>query len=419
MLQLLVLADDFTGALDTGVQFSSQGIHTLVTTNQSVDYTSLEDDIEVLVINTESRYLPFEDAYQLVSKILSDAKNYGIPYFYKKVDSALRGNISSEIKALLDQFPEKKAAMVPAYPAIKRVVRGGKLYIDGVPVSDSVFAKDPYEPVTESDIAKRLNQEAGIETSLVSSQSFLKAKQQLLLFDSETESDIEEIAANLHQQDQLSVTIGCAGFAKYLVKQLFPKKEVLRPQLTKPLLVICGSVNPITRQQIEYAQEKQHLRISLNSQELLEEHYWQSDSGQDKLETYLEDISQSDLAIIETLDEKTSRDIVAYAQAQGLDKNAIRFKIGQSLGELTEQLLEKELVRTFLFTGGDTLYQSMQVLQIDQLKPLCELSAGVVLAELTWKDKVIQVITKSGGFGHRELFEDINKMVQKEENHVN
>ncbi len=28
MLKLLVIADDFTGALDTGVQFSKQGIQT-------------------------------------------------------------------------------------------------------------------------------------------------------------------------------------------------------------------------------------------------------------------------------------------------------------------------------------------------------------------------------------------------------
>ena len=36
MLKLLVIADDFTGALDTGVQFSKQGIQTLVSTETVV-----------------------------------------------------------------------------------------------------------------------------------------------------------------------------------------------------------------------------------------------------------------------------------------------------------------------------------------------------------------------------------------------
>ena len=39
MLKLLVIADDFTGALDTGVQFSRQGIQTLVSTETVVHIT--------------------------------------------------------------------------------------------------------------------------------------------------------------------------------------------------------------------------------------------------------------------------------------------------------------------------------------------------------------------------------------------
>ena len=41
MLKLLVIADDFTGALDTGVQFSRQGIQTLVSTETVVQYNTL------------------------------------------------------------------------------------------------------------------------------------------------------------------------------------------------------------------------------------------------------------------------------------------------------------------------------------------------------------------------------------------
>ena len=36
MTQLLILADDFTGALDTGVQFASTGAVTRVITGQDV-----------------------------------------------------------------------------------------------------------------------------------------------------------------------------------------------------------------------------------------------------------------------------------------------------------------------------------------------------------------------------------------------
>ncbi|WP_270218618.1 four-carbon acid sugar kinase family protein [Enterococcus lactis] len=62
MLKLLVIADDFTGALDTGVQFLKQGIQTLVSTETVVQYDALPQEIEVLVLNTESRHLTFEQA---------------------------------------------------------------------------------------------------------------------------------------------------------------------------------------------------------------------------------------------------------------------------------------------------------------------------------------------------------------------
>ena len=85
MPKLLVIADDFTGALDTGVQFSNYGINTLVTTNKSVDYKSLKEKIDVLVIDTESRYLSSKDSYQIVNDIALRASRYNISYIYKKL----------------------------------------------------------------------------------------------------------------------------------------------------------------------------------------------------------------------------------------------------------------------------------------------------------------------------------------------
>ena len=39
MFQLLVIADDFTGALDTGVQFAVNGIRTRVVVDPKTDLT--------------------------------------------------------------------------------------------------------------------------------------------------------------------------------------------------------------------------------------------------------------------------------------------------------------------------------------------------------------------------------------------
>ena len=55
------------------------------------------------------------------------------------MDSALRGNVSAELKAVSDHFGQESIGFVPAFPDYKRSVRQGKLYIEEVLVSQSVF----------------------------------------------------------------------------------------------------------------------------------------------------------------------------------------------------------------------------------------------------------------------------------------
>lgn len=49
---LLIIADDFTGALDTGVQFAAHGVSTRVIVDPEVDFSAYHDS--VLVIDTET-----------------------------------------------------------------------------------------------------------------------------------------------------------------------------------------------------------------------------------------------------------------------------------------------------------------------------------------------------------------------------
>lgn len=410
MLKLLVIADDFTGALDTGVQFSNRGIHTLVSTETDLSQIKLEEEISVLVVNTESRYLSFKEAYEQIAEIIVSAQRMGIPYTYKKVDSALRGNISAEVKAILDYSQAEGIPFLPAYPEMNRVLIDGSLYIDQVLVSQSVFAEDPYEPVTESNLISRLKQEADIEALLVKESELPQNKQGILVFDAQTDNDLIRQMKLLQEEKLLSVTIGCAGFAKVLAKQLFPKEAVNSYSLKKPLVVVCGSVNPITKKQIEHADKQAYPRISLTPHQLLEPDYWLKSEGRQEIQNYLTMMQKYPLLVFETLSDETSEGIKAYSQKKQLPASEYRFRIGKSLGELTQALWSNHTENTFLFTGGDTLFQSMKVLGVSTIRPLIELSTGTVLSTIEWNNKQRQVITKSGGFGNEELFEEISRL---------
>ncbi|MBO0457972.1 four-carbon acid sugar kinase family protein [Enterococcus hulanensis] len=411
MIKLLVIADDFTGALDTGVQFSKRGISTVVSTDTTINFSEVDEAINVLVIDTESRYLSSKEAYKLIHAIIVSAKKAEIPFIYKKVDSALRGNISAEIKAVLDASQEPAIPFLPAYPEMNRVLVNGDLYIDQVLVSQSIFAEDPYEPVIESNVLRRLKAEADIEGYLIE-ETLPEIRNGILVFDAKTNEDLEKQAEMLEQANLLAISIGCAGFAKVLAEKLFPKIEPDSFSLKGPLVVICGSVNPITRKQVDYVEQQNYPRISLKPHQLLRPNYWIGSEGKKEVENYLTLMAEQSLVIFETLSEETSLGIKQHVQERGAASSDFRFKIGRSLGELTQAIWSKNSENTFLFTGGDTLFQSMSVLGITQIKPIAEISAGVVLSSIEWQEQEIQVITKSGGFGNEQLFEEISFLTE-------
>lgn len=421
MLKLLVIADDFTGALDTGVQFSKQGPKTFVSTEIKVLDDIILEDVEVLVLNTESRHLSFEKAYEDTKKIIKEAKKRHIPYIYKKVDSALRGNVSAEMKAVLEASGEKVLPFLPAYPEMNRVLMEGVLYIDGLPVSESVFANDPYEPVVESNVLRRLAQEAQLSATLIKEKEDLKDASGVLVFDAKEDMVLKEQGKWLEEKNYLKISAGCAGFAKVLAQQLFPNPTPTFYDLKSPLVVICGSVNPITKKQVAYVEKKRYPRISLSAQQLLDLDYWESSTGKRQVKEYLSLMRNHDIVVFETWSDETTADILTYSQVHQLTTKEYRFRIGESLGKLTQALWQDNFPSTFLFTGGDTLFQSMKVLGIKGIKPLTEINPGVVLSGICWEKQERQVITKSGGFGSEKLFEEISQLTKnfKEEEHVN
>ena len=118
---LLIIADDFTGALDTGVQFAARGIKTRVVVGADAALT--HQNADVLVVDTETRHLPAAQAYAAVEGLVQRAKYAGFAYLYKKTDSALRGNVGAELTALLSASGSRQLAFLPAFPQMNRVTK--------------------------------------------------------------------------------------------------------------------------------------------------------------------------------------------------------------------------------------------------------------------------------------------------------
>ena len=407
MIKVFIMADDFTGALDTGVQFSNYGVNTVVTSDLEFEFNETTDQIEVLVFNTETRYLNKYEAYEVIKKIAIKAKEENIQYIFKKVDSALRGNVASELKALSDVFEDVLIPFIPAYPEQGRFCHEGILLIDSIPVSESVFGKDPYEPVTESHIPSLLLKEADLKTYITKKYEVPPKEERILLMESHSDEQMLSQGNELFVNDALNITVGCAGFAKALANIIYKNRNTTLNDIKLPLLIVSGSLNPTTKKQIVFAEVNGFERISLRIEQLWDKHYWDTAKGQENINQFLK-IEQP--LIFETFG-NVSTDKVNQLSNQ---RNEVRFRIGQSLGYLVKNLMSNGIKRTLLFTGGDTLYQSMRVLGITEIKPLKELFPGIVLGSIDFKDEEHYVITKSGGFGNEDLFIKLSELIINE-----
>ena len=140
MVKLLLIADDFTGALDTGIQFAKYGAATRMLTSSEIDEDLWQNKItEVLVVDTETRHLNAREAYEKIYRLVREAILAGVPHIYKKTDSGLRGNIGWELQAVIDASGEKFLPFIPALPAMNRVTIKGIHYMEGVPIQQREF----------------------------------------------------------------------------------------------------------------------------------------------------------------------------------------------------------------------------------------------------------------------------------------
>ena len=92
-----IVADDLTGACDSGVAFLSAGRSVRVVLDPArLDRIPREPET-VLAVTTETRAATSAEAAQQVARALELLQNKSTaPILFKKIDSAARGNVAAE-----------------------------------------------------------------------------------------------------------------------------------------------------------------------------------------------------------------------------------------------------------------------------------------------------------------------------------
>lgn len=397
-VRYLVLADDLTGALDTGLQLRRLGVPTKVLAEYTAQDPLQNEGAPALVINTSSRHSSPEAAYRTVREICRAAARYPIEVLYKKTDSALRGNIGAEIEAIADAGYET-VYFAPAYPKLHRITRGGEQLVHQIPVNQSPFGRDILNPIKTASVPELL---AGTrlpstvvrqETALDS----LQGRRGVLVFDAESDRRLEEIAAWVAGQPGKFALAGCAGFAEHLRPILRYRRQAEKPEITTygGMIVISGSLNPLSFAQVQAAAAAGFGVISA--------------------ESFAGFIDRDDFHVTEAVIQRVMdayarnpRLVISTADHPPRGSATENLRAGQRVanhfGELVKGIWQSGFSGLFTVSGGDTLGGIVRHMGGHSIEPLWEIEPGVVLANILTGSGACQFVTKSGGIGSVDVY---------------
>lgn len=419
-MKLAIIADDFTGSNDTGVQFAKKGLHTIVTTNLQQLGDQLFDS-DVVVFDTESRMDAKETSYQKIIDLAKKLAPHPASYIYKKLDSTFKGNVGAEIEASMTGFGFDFAICIPALPSNGRQTIEGNVVVNGTLLHLTEVANDPKTPVNKSYIPDILALQTSLITAVVSipangySDAFVlsevkkhrQAGTQVLVFDAKENTDLNQLAEGLSAINEKFLIIGTAGLAEFLPRALNLK-------LKRPVLSIVGSVSDVTRQQIEHAKSSlQLLSIDFSIEDMHD-----VNKQQQIVALAFDALNNNTHVVIQTAAKKSD---VQYAEEKAKELGMSTFEISDfianKLGDLTEVLLTQasELLGGVFITGGDTLIKIAKRLGVEGMTITKEVLPAIPMGRfISPKYQHINIVTKAGGFGNVSAFETIVAALENE-----
>lgn len=405
MAKLLMIADDLTGALDAGVMLSENKIKTIVPVDTDAGLYAAYECYEGIVVNSESRHISPEDAYKAVFHLAQKGKEMGIPYLYKKIDSALRGNIGTELEAALLAYGEQTLWLAPAFPRLGRTTISGMQYIDGRPLAASGFEEDILNPVVESFVPNIIARQSKLPV-IMNGDKDLESIPSIRLFDAETDADLDAVARVALCQHSGRVFAGSSGLMGALAKNLSEKKakrKILPPTL--PVAFFCGSTHPNSKRQLDYLQtHSDAARYTLNSLDVIKKDYWDGKEG-GRMIVELNDLIKKNRSV--TVDFRG-----AFDEEKGQSRE-IAARLPHILGEGICRVLKTNPAVTLMVIGGDTLNGFVQAAGIHALEPQTEMLPGVVLTHFLYGNDSVNFISKAGSFGGETLLLDLMSKLKK------
>lgn len=418
MLDIAIVADDLTGAADTGVQFCPCFKGTVLLSHANFLPGSVEAlgfPVQALAVHSNTRAKKTGPARERLSHIARRLAPLRPAYTYKKVDSCLRGNLGAEVEALMDNMGYDLSFIAPAFPEMGRTTLHDMHLIDGIPVGETEVSRDPVTPVTESRLSRivkthtcfkvahvdvgfmegageRTGERLGIE---IERQIGLGVRH--LAFDATCRAHLDKIVSQTLCIPKKILLVGSAGLAgslaRHFPKKPFPDDSAPRGDQEGNYLMVCGTASERTGLQVSalikaYAYEKVALSPSL-----LGDPARQADLVSEAGSTGVV-LDKNNLII--TIDASHKDRAEAHKTRDFLSPEAV----ARGMGVFVSRVLERTRPATLFLIGGDTANAVLESLGAKGVRLFGEIVTGMVSgAILGGPMNNLAVVTKAGAFG--------------------
>lgn len=436
MAKIGVVADDLTGATTTGVLLARSKAKTAVFFDDTAaaQYEGLKD-LDAVLISSNSRPLSKEDAYQRVSKATSVLKGAGVQYFSKRIDTTLRGNVGTEIDAMLDTIGDNAiAVMVPAMPQSRRILVGGYSVIDNVALIRTPVAQDVRTPVKENYIPKLIQSQSKRKVALIELEDVLDGEAQIagamcraidggaeiLVVDAISIDDVELIAKAAISLGRTMIAVdpgpftAKVAFCHGLIETEQPNIPDVKPVTGKTVLIAAGSATPVTKRQMEVlCEDDQVRRIEVDPLALIHG----ADSANAEIDrtvkqavAMLGETPQPKAILMETalhgdlldLDEEDKR----HGYAKGMSAESINGGLGAIVAAVIEKVGRDKIAGLYA-TGGDTMVNVCYHLGVGCLEMIDYVIPQTDLSFITGKYAGLPIVGKGGLTGDDHIAEKI------------
>jgi D-threonate/D-erythronate kinase len=380
-MRAAIIADDLTGAADTGVQLTRAGYRTAVAFRGAPVPPS--KDLDAVALDTDSRAMPAGFAAKRVVEAAHAVRDARI--VYKKLDSTLRGPIAAELSAALEGTGRERAVVAPAFPAAGRTTVGGVQLVRGVPVHETEAKNDPRTPVREGHVPTLLDASFPSVGSL-SAEELVDASAvrralddaRCVVADATRDEDLEALVRAVADPSEV-LWAGSAGLALALAN-VYPGPHAgttpASPAPVRGVLVVVGSLSGVARGQLRSLSEGYGCRAV-------------SVAGEPgELEEVL---GLAREALLEGA-------CVVVHSAEKRDPSGAAGSVVGALAEVAVGLSEEGLIDALVLTGGETAVGVGRRLGAVGIRLEGEVEPGIPVGTLIGPSPY-RVVTKAGAFG--------------------